>query len=312
MPTVYFHTSWGEDPVSFLEAIAKQTPGKSGMWGDIRGVADSGDADYHVAFNQTSPELDSNRLFVFSSEPPVSHLYDDLRTVDCLRSYPIDQYYKPQRWWIDCTYDILVDLEPPEKSSDLSWITTSKGRNVGQLGQWTRRLCRRLGIDEHRRQSVPIVNKGGTDGHVLRMQFLDELVANEPEMLDLYGRGEFSGTHYRGEIEDKWEGLVDYRYSLAIENYSGPNYFSEKLTDVLLTWCMPIYWGCTNLGEYLPEDSFVWLDIEDEHAPKRVRDIVTSNLRERNLDAIAEARQLLLNEYQLWPTVEKAITTVST
>jgi len=139
------------------------------------------------------------------------------------------------------------------------------------------------------------------------MSFLDRLLDTEPELLDLYGRGEFSGPHYKGEIEDKWDGLVNYRYSLVIENYSGPNYFSEKLSDALLAWCMPIYWGCTNLSEYLPEDSFVRIDIEDEDAPQQVREIVESDIREQNLDAIAEARRLILEEYQIWPTVERAI-----
>jgi hypothetical protein len=139
------------------------------------------------------------------------------------------------------------------------------------------------------------------------MKFLDEFLDSESELLDLYGRGDFSGSHYKGEIADKWDGLADYRYSLAIENYSGPNYFSEKITDALLAWCMPIYWGCTNLSDYLPEDSFVRIDIEDDDAPERVRDIVESDIREQNLDAIAEARRLILEEYQIWPTVERAI-----
>lgn len=310
MTTVYFHTSWDEDPVEFLEAISKQTPDGAGEWGNIRSVAKPENADYQVAFNRYDPELDPDRLLLFSSEPPISNLYEDWCDLDCLATFPIERHHKPQRWWVDRSYDELIDFDPPEKTSDLSWITTDKGREVGRVGQISRRLFRRLGITERQRQSLPLLNRGGTDGHVLRMAFLDNLVSIDPGVLDLYGRGGFSGRHYCGEVDDKWDGLADYRYSLAIENYHGPNYFSEKITDALLAWCMPIYWGCTNLEEYLPADSFVRIDIEDDDAPERVREIVNSDLRKQNIDAIAEARRRLLDEYQIWPTVERAIADV--
>jgi hypothetical protein len=234
-------------------------------------------------------------------------MYGDWNDFEILATYPIERHYKPQRWWVGKSYDELIELTPPTKDAALSWVTTDKGRDVGWLNRWIRQTCRRLGVDEQWRRHLPVINQGGTDGHVLRMAFLERLVRDEPKLLDLYGRGDFSGPHYHGEVEDKWDGLENYRYSLAIENYSGPNYFSEKLTDALLAWCMPIYWGCTNLGEYLPENSFVRIDIEDKNAPERVREIVNSDLREQNLDAIAEARRRLLDEYQIWPTVESAI-----
>lgn len=307
MKTVYFQPSWDENPGVFLEAMSKQSPKESSEWGKIRGVADPEIAEYHVGFNRNDPILDTNRVLLFASEPPVSELYKQWSKNDCLGSYPIEQHYKPQRWWISKTYDELVALDPVKKTDDLSWITTDNGRNVGTLSRQARRLCRSIGISEQQRQSIPLVNRGGTDGHILRMELLDRILSDEPGLLDLYGRGDFDGPHYRGELDDKWDGLETYRYSLAIENYSGPNYFSEKLTDALLAWCMPIYWGCTNLESFLPEDSFVRIDIEDPNAPEKIRKIVNSDLRERNIDAIAEARRRLLNEYQIWPTVERAI-----
>ncbi|PYZ02895.1 hypothetical protein C8039_08425 [Halogeometricum sp. wsp3] len=102
-------------------------------------------------------------------------------------------------------------------------------------------------------------------------------------------------------------GLSQYRYTLAIENYKGKNYFSEKISDALLAWTMPIYWGCTNLSDFLPEDSYIRIDIEDPSAPKKISDIVQSNIREKNIDAIAEARERILDRYQVWPTVQNAI-----
>ena len=145
-----------------------------------------------------------------------------------------------------------------------------------------------------------------SEGHVKRMKFLRRLSKNN-QLMDLFGQGNFNCSQYNGEIDNKWDALKKYRYSLAIENYSGRNYFSEKILDPLLAWCMPIYWGCTNLSEYLPEDSYVRVDITSDDSPERVREIIQSDYREQNLDAIREARELILNQCQIWPRIEREI-----
>jgi len=308
MKTVYFHSTWeSESDLESLENIRKQTPSGSGSWGEIRGIPNRTEADYHIAFNRVPPSADPDRLLLFSAEPPCSAHYGGWDEMNALEIYPLDTFFKPQRWWISRTYDGLKGSDIPGKTKDLSWITTDKGRELTQPIKGIRELLLRFDIWKHQSKKVPLVNRGGTDGHILRMKFLDRLTEQYPQLLNLYGRGDFSGPYYHGEVEDKWDGLVDYRYSLAIENYTGPNYFSEKLTDALLAWCMPIYWGCTNLDEYLPEDSYAEIDIEDPNAPQRVREIVESDIREQNLDAIAEARRRLLDELQVWPVVERRI-----
>lgn len=46
------------------------------------------------------------------------------------------------------------------------------------------------------------------------------------------------------------EPLFDSMFHIVIENCSIANYFSEKLIDCFQTKTIPIYWGCTNIGEY--------------------------------------------------------------
>ncbi|MFB6201239.1 MAG: hypothetical protein ABEI98_04435 [Halorhabdus sp.] len=174
---------------------------------------------------------------------------------------------------------------------------------------FTRRLIERGGTvgDLTFRLNNGVLNYP-TDGHIVRMEFLERLSDSYPELLDVYGWGTWnrSKTYYKGTLADKWDGLAPYRYSLAIDNYRGPNYFG-KITGPLLAWCMPIQWGCTNLSEYIPEDSYAHVDIEDKSAPEKIKRIVESDRRERNLDAIAEARERILDEYQIWPTIEREI-----
>jgi hypothetical protein len=304
---VSFHVNWDESRSEFLESISVQTPEKSGEWGRIKGVTDVDRADYHVVFNAPRSDLDESNCLFFSAEPPVSSMYQQPGSVDYAAAFPIESQYKPQRWWIKKTYDQLTSMAPPTKTKPLSWITTDKGKNISEPRRRIRSVMRRVGISDEIREAIPFTNLAPLDGHVLRMEFYERMASEYPALLDLYGRGDFRGRHYQGEIDDKWTGLEPYRYSLAIENYSNENYFSEKISDALLAWCMPIYWGCTNLPEFLPEDSYAWIDIEDPDAPKQVAEIVESNQRERNLGAIAEARSRILDQYQIWPTVENAI-----
>jgi hypothetical protein len=66
---------------------------------------------------------------------------------------------------------------------------------------------------------------------------------------------------------------------------------------------MPLIWGATNVEEYLPKDSFSYIDIYG--TGKDILGISKSDVRERNLGAIREARQLLLNKYQLFARVHE-------
>jgi hypothetical protein len=51
--------------------------------------------------------------------------------------------------------------------------------------------------------------------------------------------------------------LFESMFSLAIENNSEENYFTEKLIDCLATNTVPIYYGCSNIHEYFDIDGFI-------------------------------------------------------
>lgn len=117
---------------------------------------------------------------------------------------------------------------------------------------------------------------------------------------ELYG----CGFRY---IEDKWDGLAPYRYSLAVENFSNSYYWSEKLADCFLAWTMPIYYGCTQISRYFPRESMVCIDINDPQAIEKIKDTVASDRWHQNIDAIEHARNLVLDFYQLFPFVVREI-----
>lgn len=143
-------------------------------------------------------------------------------------------------------------------------------------------------------------NKKGFHGQTLRMKFRDYLDQNN-FMYHLFGRG------FR-IIDDKFDALFPFKYSLSIENYSTPHYWTEKLADSFLSWCLPFYWGAANLEDYFPSESFIRIDINHpERALQIIRDSIANNEWERRLSAIEIARNKVLNDYQFFPFISQLI-----
>ncbi len=59
-------------------------------------------------------------------------------------------------------------------------------------------------------------------------------------------------VEYKGELVlgASKEPLFDSMFHIAIENCSVKNYFSEKLLDCFQSKTVPIYYGCTNIGDF--------------------------------------------------------------
>jgi|21_taG_2_1085346.scaffolds.fasta_scaffold01596_2 hypothetical protein len=111
--------------------------------------------------------------------------------------------------------------------------------------------------------------------------------------IDLYGNGSSNPVKY------KEEGLVDYRYTIVIENLKRENYFTEKLVDSLAVGSIPIYWGCPNIGDFFNLDSIITFNntielelilnniVSNEHYIKNINS-TTSNLETSKKYAITE------------------------
>ena len=96
--------------------------------------------------------------------------------------------------------------------------------------------------------------KNWTEGHKLRHIIADSNI----EGLDLYGDG---SSH---PVEFKEEALADYQFSITIENSKSKYYFTEKLLDCFATGTIPIYWGCTNIGDFFDERGILQFDCEND------------------------------------------------
>ena len=92
-------------------------------------------------------------------------------------------------------------------------------------------------------------------------------------------------------------------------NYSY-NYATEKLWDALICECLPFYWGCPNLEEYLDPLCFVRLDLND--IPGSI-EIIKKAMKEdwwsQRINIIRREKEKVINELGFFPNLAKIIKT---
>ena len=87
---------------------------------------------------------------------------------------------------------------------------------------------------------------------------------------DLYGEGwdnpvryadnlyrESIRKSYRGYVDDKFETLKQYRFSICFENAIFPGFITEKIIDSLYAGCVPVYYGAPDIKDYIGEGCFI-------------------------------------------------------
>ena len=77
---------------------------------------------------------------------------------------------------------------------------------------------------------------------------------NRRQRVDSGGK-HFNNLGYR--VEDKFEFVRQYKFTLAFENSSTPGYTTEKLLEPMLAGSLPIYWGNPDVARDFNPESFI-------------------------------------------------------
>lgn len=267
------------------EFIKQRTPSKSQTWGNCKFTAEPiSDCDFCIFLNNNNTETVNvtcppENIWMFVQEPYQKGLNDWVKerhqyfnkVFTHLHEASSRKYISSQTclpWHIGKTYDELIaEHAPPKKDKLLSSIIGS---------------------------SVYL------PGHKKRYNFIQKVKKSDIS-LDLFGKG-------IKPINDKLQALENYMFSFAIENNSNPDMWTEKLADCLLSWTLPVYYGCTNLEKYFPVGSFLQIDINYPISTiEELNSKLSHDFWETSIDAIREARELLLNKYQLFPFLAEKI-----
>jgi hypothetical protein len=86
-----------------------------------------------------------------------------------------------------------------------------------------------------------------------RLSILSKILKSDLD-IDIYGQGldrfKDKDSRIKGYIPLKLNALKDYKFSIAMENTIEDGYFTEKLTDCILSDTTPIYLGCKDIFNY--------------------------------------------------------------
>jgi len=265
--------------------LLRQTPHELGEWEGITFTLDPvEECDYLIFLNNQMEEAirakcPVENVWAIMQEPYMkghtdwmAEKHDHFAKVFTHSPPSHDPKYIPSHpalpWHVNKTYDQLLSMPIPDKTRPISWV-------VG--------------------------NANDLPGHFKRLSFLRCIQQDKSIDIDLFGRAVVP-------IEDKWDGLAPYKYSLAIENTSTADYWTEKIADCFLSWTVPIYFGCNNIADYFPPESYIIIDINNrQKALEKVKKMIAEDQWEKRLPALQEARNLVLNRYQLFPFLAELI-----
>lgn len=98
---------------------------------------------------------------------------------------------------------------------------------------------------------------GGWDAPAAKSGFTNRVIRKLRSYF-IVDNGAVHFVSYRGKVVSKIETMQKYRFSICYENVRDlPGYITEKIWDSFFAGCIPVYWGASNITDYIPEGCFV-------------------------------------------------------
>lgn len=274
--------------------LLRQTPGSKGIWGNCQFFLnqDIDDCDFWVIyeglFKPEKARCPKANIILITAEPP-----------------SVKNYHTKYLEQFGCVLTCHRNLPHPNivlTQQALPWMVGGKFLKESKTWEkeFTKNYDELIAINEYKKDkllSIILSKKTFTEGHAVRMHFVEKLKESFGDDLDVFGVG-------MREISDKWDGISTYQYHLALENSSIPDYWTEKISDAYLAGAYPFYYGCENIGQYFPSDSFTVIDIKNvEYSIETVKKTIEQRKYIKSLDNLRVAKELILNRYNLFAVI---------
>ncbi len=134
-----------------------------------------------------------------------------------------------------------------------SWVLTNvQGQQIGMKDEYHN--CFKL-KNEFELSFIHSAKKE-LPGHVLRHSILPLLEKEHPFRLNFP----------KERIATKIPLFEKAMFHIAIENSRYENYITEKIIDCFMTYTIPVYWGCPNIGEHFDKHGIIQFDTKEELA----------------------------------------------
>ena len=281
--------------------IIKQTPHNKGVWNNLVIVKSLKQADFVIIQDDTEewPTIKcfaKERILYFSREALDNQSIKKYSDNDVTKfSYWNKTGYLYTKWV----------YHEPLKVKLRKYFSFRFTPGYNGLGlDYSSILERPIDTLRSKRICAILSNTQITEGHKLRLEFTNKLL--KKYSFDLYGNVTFSNSEI--SRTDKYKVLEKYQYCLSFDNQDTiEDFFGTQFTDAILAGCCPIYWGGAKLEKYFPKDSFIQIDIRKKECIDDVIEILNRDDFNKRIPAINIARKLLLDKYNLLPTIETII-----
>lgn len=149
--------------------------------------------------------------------------------------------------------------------------------------------------------SVAIDQKWQCDAAVLKFKVASNL--NSPGfVVDCYGGTKYNDSQWKGGTDDKLLTTTKYKFAIAFENTYHElwswDYLTEKMLDCFACGTIPIYFGCYNVEQKIPNHLFI--DYRKFTSDSELRNYLLAFDKHKYEDTINEAYEF----YQKYPHYE--------
>lgn len=257
-------------------------------WNNIEITWDNNDIDYYVIINKPNKDYyefyESEKTIIYQMEPWVC--------------------FKDKNWGVKTWNEWSI----PDENK---FLHVHSHRKYLNNVQWWVKIPNSLLLTRKKQDRFVNIlsNKNFDDGHQKRIN----LCKNEQYIgiSDTYGRDNyFHLKNYCGNVidEKKENILLEYKYSLVVENNKEYNYATEKLWDSLICESLPFYWGCPNLEDYLDPLCFVRLDLNDIPGSIEImKKAIKEDWWSKRIHIIRKEKDKIINDLGFFPRLSKII-----
>lgn len=233
----------------------------------------SNDFDYLVIFNHSKKKFLPSKSIAFIQEPSWS---------SHVRPKYLDK-------WTSIVFfhdKNLLNLRSSIIVEQRSYLPYYSSVSLSQILNTT--------LQKNRKMSFILSGLSGSYNYGFRQHLLSEILKTDLP-IDIYGRDlNIFDKRYKGQLTDKFDGLRDYQYSIAIENTCERNYVTEKFIDCILNLTVPIYLGAPNIQELFLPNSFINLNVKEPI--KQLSEILMTSQYKNHLHSLCIARNHLVSK----------------
>ena len=152
--------------------------------------------------------------------------------------------------------------------------------------------------------SIVTSDKKIMPGHNIRMAIIKKLKKDFPGRIDYFGFG-------HNPIDYKADALLPYRFHICMENCCAPYYWTEKFSDPILAYAVPIYWGCSNIDSYFNKRGYIKFSSSDYNELKKIISEILEKPQksyEKYLSYLILNRKILMDKENLIPFIIEKFT----